>query len=291
MQGSVPVPTLVCGDRQLAFRGAAIMGVINVTPDSFSDGGQLRNARTTKLDKVLRRAQRMCAEGALFLDVGGESTRPGAAPVSEQEELDRVVPVIEALRTRFDAVLSVDTSSPGVMQAATSAGVGLINDVRALRRPGALDVVAASGVGICLMHMSDEPDVMQQNPDYENVVASVGAFLAERVNACEQAGISRNRIMIDPGFGFGKTLQHNLRLFAALPTLCRLGLPVLVGVSRKSMIGAVTGRPARGRVAGGLALATLADQAGAAVIRTHDVAATRDALMMYRAVVDESSEQ
>jgi dihydropteroate synthase len=151
-------------------------------------------------------------------------------------------------------------------------------------------VVAASGVGICLMHMSDEPDVMQQNPDYENVVATVVAFLAERVDACEQAGISRNRIMIDPGFGFGKTLQHNLRLFEALPTFCGLGLPVLVGVSRKSMIGAVTGRPARGRVAGGLALATLADQAGAAVIRTHDVAATRDALMMYRAVVDESNE-
>jgi len=260
------------------------MGVINVTPDSFSDGGQLYDGHTLAMSRILRRAERMCVEGAIFLDVGGESTRPGAEPVSEQEELDRVMPVVEALLERFEAVVSVDTSTPSLMTAAAKAGAGLINDVRALRREGAMQAAAQTGAAVCVMHMSAEPGVMQQSPRYDDVNADVRGFLIDMANECEAAGISRDRIMIDPGYGFGKTLDHNLQLFNGLPALCALGYPLLVGVSRKSMIGAITGREPRKRVAGGLALATIAAQSGANVIRTHDVAATRDALLIVDAL-------
>ena len=256
------------------------MGVINVTPDSFSDGG-----RHATLDAALRRGERLAAEGADILDIGGESTRPGAAEVSVAEEIDRVVPVIAALASRLDLPLSVDTSKPEVMRAAVAAGAGLINDIYALRRPGALAAAAQLAVPVCLMHMRGTPEIMQQEPHYTDPVVEVSAFLKERLAACEGAGIPRHRILLDPGFGFGKTLEHNLALLAGLPTLAALGQPLLVGLSRKSMIGALTGREVGERLAGSLAAAVLAVERGARVIRVHDVAATRDALRVAHALL------
>lgn len=249
------------------------MGVINVTPDSFSDGGCYAT-----LDTALRRGERLAAEGADILDIGGESTRPGAAEVSVAEEIDRVVPVIAALASRLELPLSVDTSKPEVMRAAIAAGAGLINDIYALRRPGALAAAAQLTVPVCLMHMRGTPETMQREPRYIDPVAEVSAFLEERLAACVAAGIPRQRLLLDPGFGFGKTLEHNLVLLAGLPTLAALGPPLLVGLSRKSMIGALTGREVGERLAGSLAGAVLAVERGARVIRVHDVAATRDAL-------------
>ena len=249
------------------------MGVINVTPDSFSDGGCYAT-----LDAALRQGERLAAEGAHILDIGGESTRPGAAEVSVAEEIDRVVPVIAALASRLDLPLSVDTSKPEVMRAAVAAGAGLINDIYALRRPGALAAAAQLAVPVCLMHMRGTPETMQREPRYIDPVAEVSAFLEERLAACVAAGIPRQRLLLDPGFGFGKTLEHNLVLLAGLPTLAALGPPLLVGLSRKSMIGALTGREVGERLAGSLAGAVLAVERGARVIRVHDVAATRDAL-------------
>lgn len=249
------------------------MGVINVTPDSFSDGG-----RHATLDAALRQGERLAAEGADILDIGGESTRPGAAEVSVAEEIDRVVPVIAALASRLELPLSVDTSKPEVMRAAIAAGAGLINDIYALRRPGALAAAAQLAVPVCLMHMLGTPETMQREPCYIDPVAEVSAFLEERLAACVAAGIPRQRLLLDPGFGFGKTLEHNLVLLAGLPTLAALGPPLLVGLSRKSMIGALTGREVGERLAGSLAGAVLAVERGARVIRVHDVAATRDAL-------------
>lgn len=262
-----------------------IMGVLNTTPDSFSDGGAV-HGRDGHLDmsRVLRRVEAMVEEGADIIDVGGESTRPGAASVTVAEELQRVVPVVEVITARFDVPVSVDTSTPEVMTAAAEAGASLINDVRALRRPGALQAAAETGLPVCLMHMSGEPDSMQQRPEYEDVVQEVIDFLAERVETCEAAGIGRDKLLLDPGFGFGKTLQHNLDLFRGLGELQQLGMPLLVGVSRKSMIGALLDKPVEQRMVGSVAMAMLAAQQGVSIVRVHDVSATADALKIMTAI-------
>jgi dihydropteroate synthase len=253
------------------------MGVLNVTPDSFSDGG-----RHLALDDALRAADAMLEAGAAFIDVGGESTRPGAAPVLPDEELRRVLPVVRALVTRGVRV-SLDSSQPEVIAPCLAEGIALVNDVRALRRPGALAAVAASDAAVCLMHMQGKPDTMQADPRYGDVVGEVAAFLDGRIAACEAVGITRDRLILDPGFGFGKTLSHNLALLRGLPRLAAAGLPILVGLSRKSLIGALTGRPPGERLAGGLALALAAAEGGARIIRTHDVAETVDALKVWGA--------
>lgn len=266
--------------RSLDLSAPVVMGVINVTPDSFSDGGCFANP-----EQAVARALEMAGEGAALLDVGGESTRPGATPVGVREELARVIPVIEALVAGGAPAVSIDTTKPEVMVAAASAGAELINDVKALAEPGALEAAAASGCAVCLMHMQGEPRTMQAAPAYDDVVEEVYAFLAARIEACVAANIGLERIVIDPGFGFGKTLAHNLALMNNLGCFTRLGVPVLVGVSRKSMLGAVTGRPMDERLAAGLAMATLAVCAGARIIRSHDVAATLDAVKMTGAVL------
>jgi dihydropteroate synthase len=260
------------------------MGVLNITPDSFSDGGQLYRAGRADLDAVLYRAEAMVGAGAALLDIGGESTRPGAEPVSEDEELARVVPVVEALAGRVDAMLSVDSSTPAVMRAAAAAGAHLLNDVRALRRPGALEAAAATGLPVCLMHMQGTPETMQADPQYADVVADVEAFLGERVAACRAAGIDAGAIVLDPGFGFGKTVAHNLSLLKGLPRLAALGHPLLVGLSRKSLIAKLLGRSVDERLPASLALAVLAAERGASIIRAHDVVETADALAMVAAL-------
>ncbi|WP_133510645.1 dihydropteroate synthase [Candidatus Thiosymbion oneisti] len=257
------------------------MGVLNVTPDSFSDGGDFFG-----VDRALRRAERMVEEGADILDIGGESTQPGAAPVSGPEEIERVVPVIEALGPRVSVPISIDTSKPEVMRAAVNAGAGMINDVRALRGPGALEVAVEAGVPVCLMHMQGEPRTMQAAPVYRDVVSEVRDFLRRRIQVCVGAGMDPERVLVDPGFGFGKTLAHNLALLAGLGELCSLGPPVLVGLSRKSMIGTLTGRSVTERLAGSLAAAVLAVERGVRLVRVHDVTATVDALRVVRAVRD-----
>lgn len=249
------------------------MGVLNVTPDSFSDGG-----RYVAMQDALAHARTMVAEGAAIIDVGGESTRPGAEAVGLQQELDRVMPVVEKLHAEVDAVISIDTMKPEVMRAAVAAGAGLVNDVHALQAPQALQVVAQTRAAVCLMHMQGTPRSMQAEPHYDDVVLEVEVFLMQRVQACVDAGISRDRIVIDPGFGFGKTTLHNLALLAALPRLAGHGFPVLAGLSRKSMLGKLLGRPVEQRLAGSLALATIAVQRGARIIRSHDVAPTCDAV-------------
>ncbi|EIU1681671.1 TPA: dihydropteroate synthase [Pseudomonas aeruginosa] len=270
---------LPCGSRVLDLACPHVMGILNVTPDSFSDGG-----RFDRLDDALRHAERMVREGATLIDVGGESTRPGARSVSPTEELERVAPVVERIARELDVVISVDTSTPAVMRETARLGAGLINDVRSLQRDGALDAAVDSGLAVCLMHMRGEPQTMQDAPAYQDVVAEVGAFLQERVDACVAAGIDRERLLLDPGFGFAKTLEHNLVLFRHLQALHGLGLPLLVGVSRKSMIGKVLGREVDERLYGSLALAALALAKGARIIRVHDVAATVDVMRMISAV-------
>ena len=275
------ITQLRCGGRTLLLERPLVMGVVNLTPDSFSDGG-----RYLEPAQALERALTLEAEGAAILDLGGESTRPGAAPVTAQEEIRRVLPVLEPLRARTRAILSIDTSKPEVMRAAAAAGADLINDVYALRAPGALEAAAASGCAVCLMHMQGEPRTMQHAPQYEDVVLEVRAFLAERVRACRAAGIADERIVLDPGFGFGKTIEHNLTLLRRLEALRVEGLPLLAGLSRKSMIGTLTGKPSQARVHGSVAAALIAAQNGAQILRVHDVAATVDALKVLTAVTD-----
>ena len=262
-----------------------VMGILNVTPDSFSDGG-----RFTDIDRALRQAGRMCAEGADILDVGGESTRPGADAVSLDEEMARVLPVVERIRAEFDIPVSVDTSKPGLMRAAISAGAGMINDVNALGAPGAVEVLAQTDVPVCLMHMQGEPRTMQAAPQYDDVLADIISYLRRRVAACEQGGIVRDRILLDPGFGFGKTLQHNLVLLRELRAFEEIGLPLLVGISRKSMLGAVTGRGLDQRLAASVAAAVMAVERGARIVRVHDVAETVDALKVWQAAMDADRE-
>lgn len=277
---------LRCGRHLLDLSFPRVMGILNVTPDSFSDGGQ-----HVALDDALRHAERMLAEGAAMIDVGGESTRPGAAPVSPQEELDRVAPVVEVLVRELDALVSVDTSCPTVIREASELGAGMINDVRALEREGALLAAVGSGLPACLMHRQGEPQDMQQAPAYQRPIEEeVVDYLARRIAECEAAGLRRNRLLIDPGFGFGKTVEHNLRLLKCMESLQSLELPVLVGMSRKSMIGKVLGRPVEERLSGGLALAAMAVERGANILRVHDVAATVDAVNMAWAVLQEGCE-
>ena len=274
-----PPVLLRCADRTLDLTQPVVMGVLNVTPDSFSDGG-----RFASVDAAVQAGLRMAAEGAALIDVGGESTRPGAQPVSLKDELQRVLPVIERLRAGTTAVISVDTSKPEVMRAAAAGGAGFINDVRALRGPGALEAASASGCAVCLMHMQGEPGTMQVAPHYTDVVDEVRSFLTARVAACRSAGIEADRLTVDPGFGFGKNLEHNLTLLRHLPTLVAHGPPVLVGLSRKATVGKLTGREAGARVHGSVALAVIAALKGARIIRAHDVAATVDAMKVVAAV-------
>ena len=256
-----------------------IMGVLNVTPDSFSDGGRFQ-----RLDEALLQADRMIAAGASIIDVGGESTRPGAASVSLDDELARVIPVIEALSHQFpETLISVDTCKFEVMQAAIEAGAGMVNDVTALHSVSAMDYLAQQSVYICLMHMQGEPRTMQQNPSYDEVVSEVYAFLQRRLDACESKGIDRQRLIIDPGFGFGKTLQHNLKLLARLADFKALGVLIVVGLSRKSMIGQIVDKPVEQRMVGSVAAALIAVQQGANIVRVHDVEATQDALRVWLA--------
>ena len=250
-----------------------VMGILNVTPDSFSDGG-----KHALLENAVRHAEKMLAQGATLIDVGGESTRPGAAAVSLDEELGRVIPVIEALRANTDCIISVDTSKAEVMTQAVNAGAGLINDVRALQEPGALSAAANANVPVCLMHMQGQPKDMQQQPHYKDVVADVEQFLLARASDCIAAGIKKEQILFDPGYGFGKTLEHNYALVKHLPSIIALGYPVLVGMSRKSMIGNLLNRNVDERLAGSITLATIAAQQGAHIIRVHDVQETADAV-------------
>lgn len=256
-----------------------VMGVLNVTPDSFSDGGHFN-----RLDSALAHAHRLVAEGAAFIDVGGESTRPGARPVSVQEELDRVCPVVEAINAEISVVISVDTSTPEVMGECKRLGAGLINDVRALQREGALKAAVASGLPVCLMHMQGRPDTMQSQPRYSSVVREVTGFLMERVRVVERAGVGASKLLLDPGFGFGKTLGHNLELLKALEQMRALGYPLLVGMSRKSMLGEITGREVSERLPASLAVATIAAIKGASIIRVHDVRETVDVIKVVSAM-------
>ena len=266
------------------------MGVLNVTPDSFSDGGALYEGGVPSLRLCLRRARQMVAEGADIIDIGGESTRPGAAAVTRQEEMERVLPVLETVLAELDVRVSVDTSTPELMRAAIAGGAWMINDVRALRRNGAVAAVAASEAQVCLMHMQGSPRTMQTAPAYRQVVDEVAAFLSERAQCCVAAGIPEHRIWLDPGFGFGKTLHHNLDLLAGLPRLRRLGFPLLVGLSRKSMIGQIGGGTGTDRLPGSLGLAVLAADRGAGIIRTHDVAETVAAVAMVTALHERGEE-
>lgn len=266
-------PVLTTRERPL------VMGVLNVTPDSFSDGG-----RFASRDAALARARRLVADGVDIVDIGGESTRPGAAAVPEAEELDRVLPVIEGLRAESDVAISIDTSKPAVMKAAVAAGATLINDVRALQGEGALQAAAGLDAHVCLMHMQGDPGSMQDDPRYGDVTAEVSAFLAARRDACLEAGIAAERIILDPGFGFGKTVEHNIELLRNLRQLGDLGQPLLVGLSRKSTLGVLTGRPVEERLAASIAAAVLAALNGAAILRVHDVAETVDALKVLEAV-------
>ncbi len=270
---------LQCGDRFVDLSTPVVMGVLNVTPDSFSDGGRFRDPAA-----AIAQATRMVEEGAAIIDVGGESTRPGAEPVAADEELRRIGPVIGALAGRLPVPISVDTCKPEVMRAALDLGAGMINDVTALGASEAMTLVASSGAAVCLMHMQDEPRTMQRNPHYEDVVEDVRRFLVQRAVACEAAGIARQCIAIDPGFGFGKALEHNLQLLRGLGRLAALGYPVLAGLSRKSMIGTILDRPVDQRLHGGLALTALAVVNGARIVRAHDVAATVDAVRIAAAV-------
>jgi dihydropteroate synthase len=281
-----PKQFLDCNGRELDLSRPVVMGILNVTPDSFSDGGVFLSR-----DNAIAQALRMAQEGAGIIDVGGESTRPGARPVSAQEEMDRVLPVVEALHSRIHLPISIDTSKPEVMRAAVAAGAGFINDVQALRAGGALAAAVELKVPVCLMHMQGEPRIMQDRPEYADVVGEVRDFLKERLDACMDAGIPASRLVVDPGFGFGKTLEHNIELLRGLKKLCSLGAPVLAGLSRKSMIGKALGLPVEQRLHASVALALMAVQQGARIVRVHDVGPTVEALRMWSAVYPNSGKR
>ncbi len=271
---------LDCAGKLLDLSLPQVMGILNTTPDSFSDGGVFFSP-----DAAINQARHMFQAGAAIVDVGGESTRPGAQPVPLQEELDRVIPVVEGLHAELPVIVSIDTSKPEVMREAVKAGAGMINDVTALRQDGAIAVAAECNVPVCLMHMQGQPRIMQKQPRYHDVVGEVTAFLRSRINACLGAGIRREQLLLDPGFGFGKTLAHNLQLLNRLPDITVLGFPVLVGVSRKSMLGTLLDeRPVQGRLYGSITAATVAAWLGASVVRAHDVGPTVDALKIAAAV-------
>ena len=276
------VNTIACGARTLDLSRPRIMGVLNVTPDSFSDGGQLYRDGHVDTDALLTRAEQMLAEGADILDVGGESTRPGAAVVGEAEELDRVVTAVETVAQHCDTIISVDTSTPSVMRESARCGAGLLNDVRGFQRPQALETAADSGLALCVMHMQGEPDTMQTAPSYSDVVQDIAEFLSQRLADVSGVGIDLDRVIIDPGFGFGKTAEQNFELLARLSELQGLGQPVLVGLSRKSMISSVLDRLPEQRMVASVALALMAVERGARIVRVHDVAATFDALSMWQ---------
>lgn len=273
------IPMLICGFFHFNLARPLVMGIVNATPDSFSDGGQYHHR-----DAAIAHAQQLLAEGADIIDIGGESTRPGALPVSVQEELDRVMPIIEGLS---GVPISIDTFKPLVMREAIAAGAMMVNDINALQDEAAMKIVAARKVAVCLMHKRGDPQTMQQQPHYEDVVEEVSAFLSARIAAAEAAGIARERIVIDPGFGFGKSLGHNLALLRELHRFTALGVPLLAGLSRKSMLGALTGRDAVERLPASIASALIAVQQGAKIVRVHDVAATVDALKILNAVSGE----
>ena len=265
------------GNKFIDLSKPQVMGILNVTPDSFSDGG-----KHADVNQALKHAIQMVDEGASFIDIGGESTRPGAPEVSLQEELDRTIPVIEAVAKNANCVISIDTSKAEVMREAVSVGAGLINDVRALQEPGALEAASEAGVPVCLMHMQGQPRTMQNNPSYDDVVEDVAQFLLERAKACKASGIAQEKILFDPGYGFGKSLEHNYALVKHLPKLMNLGYPVLVGMSRKSMIGNLLNRKVDERLAGSISLATIVAQMGAQIIRVHDVKETADAVNIVK---------
>ena len=277
--------SLFAGERKIDLSSPVCMGIINATPDSFSDGSEFASAKVSHfvidVDKVLGRVKTLIDEGARIIDIGGESTRPGAVEVSVEEELARVIPLIEAIRNNFDVCISVDTSSAVVMSESINAGAELVNDIRALANPETLAVIANTKAAICLMHMQGQPRTMQQEYHYENVVTDVVEFLKQRIEVCENAGINKERLLVDPGFGFGKSLEHNFKLLRNLTQFSSLKLPVLVGISRKSMIGRLVNRPPKERVAGSLAATVLALENGALIVRTHDVAATIDAIRVH----------
>ena len=280
--------TLQCGTKQLDLSRPSVMGIVNVTPDSFSDGGDLYANAQLDLSKTLSVIEKMLNDGADIIDIGGESTRPGASSVSAQQELDRVLPVLESVIERFDTLVSVDTSTAVVMAEAAKKGASLINDVRALTREGALASAAMTQLPVCLMHMQNQPQTMQNEPTYTDVVAEVLAFLAERKNSCMTAGIDSKKIILDPGFGFGKTLAHNLTLFSAIDQFVGTGHPVLVGVSRKAMIGQMLGlEHTEQRLMGSVALALLAAQRGAAILRVHDVLETKHAIDVWQTTIQD----
>ena len=289
--------TLTCGGKLLDLSRPAVMGILNITPDSFSDGGQLYLGEKIDLDKTLYTVESMLATGADIIDIGGESTRPGASPVSVEQELDRVIPVLQAIQARFDALISVDTSTAQVIKDAASNGANLINDVRALQREGALEAAAASGLPVCLMHMQNQPDTMQRNPVYTDVVTEVLTFLQQRKQACQAAGIASEQILLDPGFGFGKTLQHNLALFHALDRFVDTGHSLLLGVSRKSMIGQLLGSNVDERLIGSVTMALLMAQSAVQrraqmdgqsgiILRVHDVLETVQALTIWHRTME-----
>ncbi|WP_145547645.1 dihydropteroate synthase [Yersinia intermedia] len=271
---------LTARDRVLDLSLPQVMGILNVTPDSFSDGGNHNN-----LDKALRHAQSMLSAGATLIDIGGESTRPGAAQVSEQEELDRVVPVVEALAKRFDVWLSVDTSKAAVITESAQAGAHLINDIRSLQEPGALDAAAKTGLPVCLMHMQGQPQSMQQSPHYDDLLADVNQFFEHHIARCVAAGIAKSKLLLDPGFGFGKNLAHNYQLLARLAELHHFELPLLVGMSRKSMVGQLLHVPPQQRVIGSVACAVIAAMQGAQIVRVHDVKETVEAMRIVEATL------
>ena len=276
------VNAVPCGARTLDLSSPRIMGVLNVTPDSFSDGGQLYRDGRVDTDALLARAEQMLAEGADIMDVGGESTRPGAGAVSEAEELDRVVTAVEALAQHCDTIISVDSSTPSVMRESARCGAGLLNDVRGFQRPQALQAAAESGLALCVMHMQGEPDTMQTAPTYSDVLQDISHFLSRRLADARSVGIDLDRVIIDPGFGFGKTAEQNFELLARLGVLCNQDQPILVGLSRKSMISTVLDRPPEQRMVASVALALMAVERGARIVRVHDVAATFDALSMWQ---------